>query len=130
MHAPLKLTALALAASSILLSGCVISLGGDGDDRGDSYQSSIEKQEARNRNAIAGLQLGTDIGTVRAQLGEPDFADAMMVGDTEVRILRYRTQRAHADGDTTRDETTPLVFKAGKLTGFGEAAAAQALSGS
>jgi len=34
-----------------------------------------------------------------------------MKGDDEYRVLYYRTQRLHADGDTTKDETTPLIFK-------------------
>ena len=38
-----------------------------------------------------------------------------------------RTHRTHSDGDTTRDETTPLVFEDGKLVGIGERAAAEAM---
>lgn len=36
-------------------------------------------------------------------------------------ILRYRTHHRHSDGETTRDETTPLVFVDGTLAAWGEA---------
>jgi hypothetical protein len=34
--------------------------------------------------------------------------------------LFYRTQRKHSDGETTRDETTPLVFRDNRLIGWGD----------
>ena len=112
------------AAAAILLaaSGCVLHVGGDGDYGGDR-PSKIERLEGRNRAAISRLALGSTFDGVRTQLGEPDFTEAFLVGQSEIRILRYRTHRSHADGDTTPDETTPLVFRDGKLTGIGEAAA-------
>jgi len=33
--------------------------------------------------------------------------------------LFYRTRRTEADGETSRDETTPLVFKNNELVGWG-----------
>lgn len=118
---------LGIVAGTALLatSGCVLHVGGDGDYGGDHY-SKIERQESRNRAAISRLELGAGFDAVRAQLGEPDFTEAFMVGQTEVRILRYRTHRTHSDGDTTPDETTPLVFRDGVLAGIGESAVANA----
>jgi hypothetical protein len=119
-------TTLGIAAIATLLatSGCILHVGGG--DYGNDRRSSVEKRETRNRAAISRLELGTSLDAVRAQLGEPDFTEAFMGGETEVRILRYRTHRVHADGDTTPDETTPLVFHRGVLAGIGEAAAMSA----
>jgi hypothetical protein len=97
------------------LSGCVINIT-DEDARGWNH----ETKELRNRDYISHLALGTPMESVRGTLGEPDFSEAWLEQGEEVRVLRYRTHRTHADGDTTVDETTPLVFKAGKLVGIGE----------
>jgi hypothetical protein len=35
------------------------------------------------------------------------------------QVLYYRTHRTHSDGETTKDETTPLVFKDSALIGWG-----------
>lgn len=115
---------LALLLASTLLGGCVLHVGDGGGDRDDR----IARQETRNRDAISRLALGIAIDDARSQLGEPDFTDAATVAGREVRILRYRTHRVRADGDTTPDETTPLIFTAGVLTGIGEHAARAALN--
>jgi len=117
----------AAAAVALAASGCVIHVGPD-EDSGYRSQNSVEKQEVRNRDAIGRMALGTSVAMVMDELGEPDYSDLTTVDGKEVRILRYRTHRAHADGDTTRDETTPLVFVDGKLVGTGEIAAGKALA--
>jgi hypothetical protein len=58
-------------------------------------------------------------------LGLPADSEAFTDGDDEVRVLFYRTQRRHSDGDTTRDETTPLVFRNDLLVGWGDAVYAE-----
>jgi hypothetical protein len=107
----------AIIGSTVALGGCVINVSADEDGR---RGWGAESRELRNRDAISHLQLGTPIEAVRAQLGEPDFSEAWLEQGDEVRVLRYRTHRSHADGDTTTDETTPLLFKAGKLAAIGE----------
>lgn len=113
-------------ALPLTLSACVIHVGPDDDGPYVSH-ASVQRQEARNRAAISRLDLGTTYADARAQVGDPDFTEASVVGGHEIRILRYRTHRTEADGDTTRDETTPLVFRDGKLVGVGERAVAEAL---
>ena len=54
------------------------------------------------------------------RLGAPDFSEAFQHNDDNYRVLYYRTQHRHSDGDTTIDETTPLVFKNDHLIGWGE----------
>jgi hypothetical protein len=97
------------------LSGCVIVAG----DR-DSDNHSMDSIEKENRAVISELSLQTTRSRVLTMLGAPNFSEAFMKGDDEYRVLYYRTQRLHADGDTTKDETTPLVFKNDKLVGWGE----------
>lgn len=118
-------TALILFAA-LMLNGCVLHIGRDGDDDDDQYDS-VHAQETRNREAISRLALGSSLDQVRSQFGDPDFTEASLVDGHEIRVLRYRTHRTHSDGDTTRDETTPLVFEDGKLVGIGERAAAEAM---
>jgi predicted small secreted protein len=118
MRNAFPLALLLLASAS--LSACVVVQGG-----GDDSDSSSEKHDARLRRQLAALPLGTSLDAVQGQLGSPDFIDAFRSGDQEFRIWRYRTQRMHADGDTTRDETTPLVFAGSRLIGIGDAAVAR-----
>jgi hypothetical protein len=114
---------------SVLASGCVIYVSDDGDGY-RTRSSSVAKHEQRNREVIAQLVLGTTLEQVRLQLGDPAFSEAWAAGGEEVRVLRYRTHRTHAAGDTTRDETTPLVFRSGRLAGIGEHAVPEPVSGS
>jgi len=116
---------LALATS---LSGCVFAIGADSDEFNHNKKSDHTRTEERNRSMIGRLPLGSDVAEVQTQLGNPDFVEALRGKSGEHRILRYRTQHLHSDGDTTRDETTPLVFVNGKLIGIGEAAYAKAVA--
>lgn len=123
-----KLVLGAVMLISAMTSGCVVYV----SDEGDGYHAhggSDARHEQRNRDAIAHLDLGTPIDEVLQQLGKPAFSEAWTSGGEEVRVLRYRTHRTQADGDTTVDETTPLVFRAGRLVGVGERAVSEPVSG-
>lgn len=117
-------TVLILVAA--MTGGCVLHIGDDGE--GHYTRSDRLRQEVVNRNVISQLALGTTIEQVRQRLGEPDFSEAWLSEGVEVRVLRYRTHRTAADGDTTVDETTPLVFRAGRLVGIGEQAVVEPVS--
>lgn len=114
-----------LAALSLSLSGCVIAVG-DKEFHDDS--SKREKEEALHRSQISQFALGTSIVEVQGVMGVPDFSEALRGKAGEYRVLRYRTHHKHSDGDTTPDETTPLIFLDGKLYGIGEAAYAKAIA--
>jgi len=101
------------------LSGCVLSVN-DGRDHGDS--SDWQDIQAQNRLAIAKLDLGLNRSAVIDRLGEPDFSEAFNNAGVAYQVLYYRTQRTHGDGKTTKDETTPLIFKASRLFGWGQSA--------
>ena len=109
------ITALFLMAS---LSNCVIV-----SDRDDSDASVNWRQiEAENRELIANLQIGTSAENVRSSLGPPQSSESYESQDGQTLILRYRTQLQHADGKTSKDETTPLVFVNDRLVGWGQIA--------
>lgn len=106
-----------LVAALIGVSGCVLVI----DESGDiSRRESALEQQKYNRVAVPKIALGTSIESVRQDLGEPHFAEAFTRDDGEYRVLFYRTHRTHADGDTTRDETTPVVFRDGAVIGIGD----------
>jgi hypothetical protein len=115
-----------LVGSAVALTGCVINVS---DEEGPYVHRNARAQERHNRDAISQLELGATVAEVRTELGEPDSSEAWLEQGAEVRVLRYRTHRTSADGDTTEDETTPLVFKAGKLVAIGERAATEAKRG-
>lgn len=98
------------------LSGCII-IDGEHDWKDDNWKS----QQKNNRKIISGLQLESTRAAVISQLGAPNFSEAFKKADDEYRILYYRTQHKHSDGETSKDETTPLVFKNDQLIGWGEA---------
>lgn len=111
----------AIAVSSVLLSGCVISIDGDSED-GYSSHSSWSKTEKQNRKKISELSPGTAISAVRNSMGTPDFDELIVKNGKEHRVLFYRTQRTEGDGITTKDECTPILFINNELIGFGETA--------
>ncbi|RUO36658.1 hypothetical protein CWE11_00080 [Aliidiomarina sanyensis] len=101
------------------LTGCVVAVGGDTrSSRGT--ESNWERQEQKNREAIAKLSPGASVNSVMRTMGTPDFDEFVVVDDRSYRVLYYRTHRVTADGMTTRDECTPLVFLNGELVGWGE----------
>jgi len=100
------------------MSGCVIVA--DGDDW-DDHENWRETQEF-NRATIADLTLGTSLNEVRDRLGTPEFSEGVNQQGRDFLVLRYRTQHRRSDGDTTADETTPLVFENGRLVGWGDVA--------
>lgn len=102
------------------LQGCIIVADGE---HGDSYSSSdFRKQEAENRRMISALSDSATVAYVRETMGTPDFANRTTVDGVRYDVLYYRTHRVEADGNTTKDECTPLVFKDGVLVGTGELA--------
>ncbi|GAB3297727.1 DUF3192 domain-containing protein [Pseudidiomarina andamanensis] len=120
----MKFPKLAMVSAVVMLSaglqGCVIAVNGDGENY--STSDSVSKQEKRNRTAIASFTNGMTVDAVQNELGTPEFSDLWTVDNVRYRVLYYRTQRVHADGNTTRDECTPIVFADGNLIGTGELA--------
>ncbi len=106
---------------SLGLSGCVINVGEDGHDNGWNG-SSWKSEENRNRELISNLTPGVAIEEIKTRMGTADFSEAYSKDNGLVEVLFYRTQRVHGDGKTSKDECTALVFKQGKLVGWGDRA--------
>lgn len=105
--------------SPLVLSGCVVSVGGDNDGR---YSSDWQEREYNNRKHISHLEKDMTYEAVVRKLGVADFNELHEKNDGVYRILFYRTQRAMDDGVTTKEECTPLVFRDGVLIGWGDSA--------
>ena len=81
-----------------------------------------QDRQAHNLHHIAQLSLGSDIIQIKTLLGIADFSEAKMAENVAMQVLFYRTQHNFSDGITTKDECTPLLFKAGKLIAWGSSA--------
>ena len=81
-----------------------------------------EDREAYNRVQINKLKLGSTREEVLALLGSPDLTEAKRHGVNAIQVMFFRTQRVRADGLTTQDECTPLLFENDKLIAWGEGA--------
>ncbi len=77
-------------------------------------------REEYNKIQIAKLELGVQKKTILTMLGSPDITEAKRNGDTELQVMFYRTQHRQADGITTEDECTALLFKNNELVAWGE----------
>jgi len=96
------------------LGGC-ISINGSHHWDDENWQDT---QEA-NRKTISELVIGTERANVLMRMGTPAFSEAFVRDEVAYGVLFYRTHHTDSDGETTRDETTPLVFKNDKLIGWG-----------
>lgn len=106
----------------MLLTGCIVVGGLDGLDESEWHSGSSE-----NRRIISELEIGADRRSVVERLGAPHMSEASVKNGDEFRILFYRTKHRHFDADTSKDETTPLVFKNDKLIGWGDELASSIL---
>lgn len=114
-----KLIVAAMVGASLTLSGCVISVDGEKEH---SYQSDWQSAEKKHRRAIAKLEPLLSLNDVSSRMGTPDFNEYYENNGNTYQILYFRTHRNEGDGVTTKDECTPLIFKNGELTGWGESA--------
>jgi len=105
---------------TVFTSGCIY-VDGDRDWEFDD-RSSWQKRQKQNREKIANLSLGLSVEEIRDEFGNPDFSEGFEADGRRYRVLRYRTHHRDSDGDTSVDETTPLVFENGALVGWGETA--------
>ncbi|WP_133406497.1 DUF3192 domain-containing protein [Parashewanella tropica] len=121
----MKIKMLVAAVLSVsMLSGCVVSIGGDGEH--SSYISSWQKRQKENRMHIAQLKMGMNYQQVIDLMGSPDINEAYLEKENgtkhEIQVLFYRTQHVSSDSITTKDECTPIVIKNGQVVGWGDKA--------
>ncbi|MBQ4876287.1 DUF3192 domain-containing protein [Pseudoalteromonas luteoviolacea] len=113
-----KLLVATALLSTTLLSGCIVAVS-DGEVSHHSAWNSTHKE---NRAKISKLELGSSYQAVTSKFGTPDFNEAVSKDGHTYQVLFFATNRKHSDGQITKDECTPLVFKDDQLIGFGQAA--------
>ncbi len=120
----MKIISNLIAVSFLVLSltGCIVVGGGDGDGDWGYDNDHWKHQQKENKRVINHLEINDSRASILDQLGAPDFSEAFARGEDNFRILFYRTQHEHSDGETSKDETTPLVFKNDLLVGWGSKA--------
>ncbi|MBZ9612865.1 DUF3192 domain-containing protein [Rheinheimera maricola] len=96
------------------------------------YQDDVEQmawmdREVFNHKIINQYQLSDNISQdmVIQRLGTPDITAAVQHDNAVYQLLYYRTHRNAADGITTTDECTALLFKQRRLLAKGDAAVQQ-----
>lgn len=117
----MKLKTIALVSIlplSLMMGGCSIQI----HDGETSYKSGWENTEKANRRHIAQLEPGMSYSQVKDLMGLPDFNELETRDGRKEQRLYYRTHRADADGETTKDECTPILFVNDKLVSWGPAA--------
>lgn len=81
-----------------------------------------EDRQEYNKVQISKLELGLNKKHILELLGSPDITEAKRDNDTELQVMFYRTQHKQADGITTEDECTALLFENSKLIAWGDTA--------
>ncbi|GGI94426.1 DUF3192 domain-containing protein [Shewanella hanedai] len=69
---------------------------------------------------LSEITLGQSLVEIKTLLGKADFSEARVANENTIQVLFYRTHHMKSDGETTRDECTPLLFKDQKLIAWGE----------
>ena len=119
-----KIMLVCALASPLILSGCVVSVGGDSDGY---YAQDWEQRQNNNRRHISRLETDMSFESVSNKMGLADFDESYQRDSDDYRVLYYRTQRMADDGVTTKDECTPIVFRNGRLIGWGDSAISEYL---
>lgn len=91
------------------------------------YQDDVDQmtwvdREAFNYKLINQYKLTDNLtqDDVMRRLGTPDITEALLQDNDLYQVLYYRTHRSVADGITTADECTALLFKNRQLQAIGE----------
>lgn len=116
MNSRKRVAGIAIAALLVTsLTGCVVvdrSHHGSSDDWRDRQQ--------QNREVVTELNIGMEYGATRALFQQPDFSETFQTDGRTYKILYFRTHSKRSDGETSKDECTPLVFENGVLIGWGD----------
>lgn len=88
----------------------------------DTTDMGWEDRQEFNKIQIAKLELGVPRTSILDLLGPPDITEAKKNGMSTVQVMFYRTDHVKADGVTTQDECTPLLFEDDILVAWGDGA--------
>lgn len=86
-----------------------------------------EDRQAYNQAMLTDLSIGQPIEDIKVIFGKADFSEAKVSDNDTLQILFYRTHHKTSDGQTSKEECTPLLFKQGKLIAWGESSYQQYL---
>jgi len=97
------------------------------------YEPTVDEMDWEDRQAyingkLTEISIGQSITQIKSMMGKADFSEAKMVNESTLQVLFYRTHHKKSDGETTRDECTPLLFRDQKLIAWGEASYQEYLS--
>lgn len=92
-------------------------------------QMNWQDREAFNAKFIQRLDVAKPVQQeyLISRLGSPDITEAYRNNDAVYQLLYYRTHRKAADGITTADECTALLFIDRQLSAVGDDAIARYL---
>ncbi|MCL1146010.1 DUF3192 domain-containing protein [Shewanella sp. 10N.261.52.F9] len=79
-----------------------------------------EDRQAYNLAQMSEVTLGQSIEEIKSLFGKADFSEAKLSQESQLQVLFYRTHHKESDGETTKEECTPMLFKQGKLIAWGE----------
>ncbi|ABV37916.1 conserved hypothetical protein [Shewanella sediminis HAW-EB3] len=90
------------------------------------YEPTVDEMDWEDRQAyingkLTEISIGQSITQIKSLMGKADFSEAKMVNESTLQVLFYRTHHTKSDGETTRDECTPLLFRDQKLISWGDA---------
>ncbi|ABZ77615.1 conserved hypothetical protein [Shewanella halifaxensis HAW-EB4] len=79
-----------------------------------------EDRQAYNKAMLNEVAIGQSITEIKSLFGKADFTEAKISNEQNIEVLFYRTHHRTSDGETSKEECTPLLFKQGKLIAWGE----------
>lgn len=79
-----------------------------------------EDRQAYNKAMMAEISIGQSIAEIKSLFGKADFTEAKISNEQHLQVLFYRTHHVTSDGETSKEECTPLLFKQGVLIAWGE----------
>ena len=88
-----------------------------------------QDREEYNKVQMSKLELGLQKKQILELLGSPDITEAKRNDNKELQVMFYRTQHKKADGITTEDECTALLFENNELIAWGDSAYQSSVDG-
>jgi len=79
-----------------------------------------DDRQAFNLQKISAIHFGQSLDDIRTLLGRADFVEAKTGIDGQYQVMYYRTHHLKSDGETTKDECTPLLFRDNLLIAWGQ----------
>ena len=79
-----------------------------------------DDRQAFNLQKMSEISFGQHLEEIRTLLGRADFVEAKTGIDGQYQVMYYRTHHMKSDGETTKEECTPLLFRDNLLIAWGQ----------